>query len=51
MTAIAWAIFCAALILMPARNRNLPNWEYNNAFDCTLLFIGILFLIYYSGKP
>lgn len=50
MNAIAWAIFCASLLIMPPRDRVSPNFEFNNAFDVCLFFIGFGMLIYWSFK-
>lgn len=50
MTAIAWAIFCAAIMIKPNRLITDPHYEFNNVFDAGLFFVGLAFLIYYSVK-
>ena len=50
MTAIAWAIFCAAIIMQPKRLPTDLHYEFNNAFDAGLFFVGFCFLVYYSVR-
>lgn len=50
MSAIAWAIFCAGMLIMPPRDKNSKYFAANNAIDCVVFIFGFCCLIYYSGR-
>lgn len=50
MNSIAWAIFCAGLLMMHPRDRTSKYFAANNAVDCILFIFGFSMLIGFSFK-